>query len=40
MEIYSTYLDVTEHFNQIVGAAAECEMVQYVLIHEFDIGVS
>lgn len=37
---YSTYLDVAEHLDEVVGAAAEREMIKYILIHELDVRIS
>lgn len=34
------HLDVAEHLDEIVGTAAEGEVIQYVLIHELDVGIS
>lgn len=34
------YLNITEHFHQIMTATAQRQMIQNILIHKFDVGVS
>lgn len=47
MEIQATYfltmllyLDVSEHFDEVVGAAAQRQVVQDVLVHQLNVRVS
>lgn len=34
------YLNISKHFDEVVGSATQCQVVQDVLVHELDVRVT